>query len=318
MRFKLPFLLLCGPLFFLWSNFLLAHYVGGDQVHYLRLWRALGDSGPIESLTLAKIHVTGVEPISALVLWLGANLGIEKNVYISLLNLVLGIGVFLLLSRYKAPWYFYLLVFSNFYLIVLMTGAERLKIAYLLLVFSSLLPKRAGFVLAVLSPLAHLQSIIVLASMATAKAIEPLKIFFRPVTIARKDVFWGVLFTLVVTISLLTVAEVAARKIAAFAAQSRGFSELLQISLLGLIGIYVTRDRLRMVSAFTPLAIAIYFLGGLRVNMIAVTVVLYLLLSEGRIKHPMVLLLMVYLSAKSIPFVNNILINGNGFKGYLF
>ena len=308
---------LASPLFFMWSYFLLAHYTMGDQVYYLRLWEALQGSHLTEALALSQIHVSSSEPLAALVLWFGANLGIEKNFYVSLLNIGLGVGLFFILYLHKAPCYVYFLVFSNFYLIVLMTSAERLKIAYIFIFFSALLPHKYRFGMAALTPLAHFQSLIFLASLVAIESAEALKRFLKNFVLVKQLIF-VLCFTLSAPLLFSLLEYILLSKITLYLEESRGFSELWQISALGIIGTLATKSRLRMLAALAPLTIAIYLLGGTRANMIAVTVVLYLLLIEGRISHPLALLLMVYLSAKSVPFVINILTNGDGFDGYLF
>jgi hypothetical protein len=49
------------------------------------------------------------------------------------------------------------------------------------------------------------------------------------------------------------------------------------------------------------------------VNMIAVALVIYYLMEERRLYHPLVYLLMAYFSIKTIPFVNKIILYGDGF-----
>jgi len=120
------------------------------------------------------------------------------------------------------------------------------------------------------------------------------------------------------TVLLIVLGGALYAKGSGYSERSEGVAEVIQIVLLGLIGTFVTRYRLRMIIGLLPMAIAAYILGGLRVNMIAVTLVVYLIVIEQRTKHLFFVILMVYLSVKSIPFVYNILKNGNGFNGYLF
>ena len=88
---------------------------------------------------------------------------------------------------------------------------------------------------------------------------------------------------------------------------------LTNLIFLSIVGIFATRNRWRMLLLLLPMYPAVSILGGQRVNMIAVTLVLYILITERRLNHPFVLLLLFYFSLKSIPFILNILIYGSGF-----
>ena len=53
-----------------------------------------------EVMPLALTKVASVEPVSIYVLWVGASLGIDKDIFISLLNIVLLLGLFLFCRKY--------------------------------------------------------------------------------------------------------------------------------------------------------------------------------------------------------------------------
>ena len=93
-------------------------------------------------------------------------------------------------------------------------------------------------------------------------------------------------------------------------ARDTGLSNLI---LLAVVAIFATRYRWRMLLLLLPMLPAVSIFGGQRVNMIAVTLVLYMLIVERRLNHPFVLLLLLYFSLKSIPFIINIYTVGSGF-----
>ena len=53
--------------------------------------------------------------------------------------------------------------------------------------------------------------------------------------------------------------------------------------------------------------------GASRINVMAVTFLLYLAVTERRASHPLMLALLVYFSLKTIPFVENIYAWGDGY-----
>ena len=95
-------------------------------------------------------------------------------------------------------------------------------------------------------------------------------------------------------------------------------TEITNISLLLIVSLIVLKDKFKTILSFFPLIVAVVILGGQRVNMIAVTLLFILCISEKRLKHPLIILLLTFFSLKSIPFVYNIYHNGDGFDGWLF
>ena len=305
------------PLFFGLSMLLLTHYTLGDQVHYWRFYEALSLASAADVMLLARGHVSSAEPISAYLLWMGASLGIEKNTFTTVLNVILLLGILLLMRRYKVPWHVQLLIFSNFYLIVLMTGAERLKISYIILVYAVLLPGKLGLSLALASPLAHLQSFILLAGLATSKASDNIRSIFGRMRIAKRGLFVIVVIIPIAGLVFVNLQEAVFRKGTGYMARSGGGFELVQVFLLAGVASLVAKDRLRMWLMLITMMVPIFLLGGARVNMIAFSLFLYLLILERRLQHPLALALLAYFSLKSVFFVRNIFDHGNGFGGWL-
>ena len=316
---KTKFLAFCmAPLFFSFSYVLLNAYIGGDQVHYHSFYEALVGAQADDVMILARNHVSSAEPLSAWIMWVGANLNIDKNVYISLLNLFLLIGLLLLLRRYKTPQYIIGIVLSNFYVIVLMTGAERLKIAYIFLVYAALIPGKWGTFVALLSPLAHLQSIIFLISIFLARFSKVFERMILRARLSKRNLPVMVGLSLLGGTVLIYLWEGVLVKSTGYMENYGGLTETVQTVLLLVIASLVTKDRFKIFLSLSPLTVASFLLGGLRVNMIAVTVVFYIWLTEKNLSHPFVFWLLVYFTLKSIPFIHNIFQYGNGFGGFLF
>ena len=79
--------------------------------------------------------------------------------------------------------------------------------------------------------------------------------------------------------------------------------------------------RKKMISTqilFIVFYIFILILGNHRVNMIAFTAVLSLLITEGKIKHPLVILLLLYFSLSSVPYIYSIFTSNHGFDYLLW
>ena len=288
------------------SMFLLHFYVKGDQIVYSQLYDALANTKFAEVSATAYFYVTSIEPVSNYILWIGAIAGVPKNIYISCLNVLLIMAIFKLLRRYNSPKHAYLFVVTNFYIVVLMTGAERLKIAYILLALGVLSTKKLSRVLLLSSPLGHAQSIILLISAGAPK-------FFNSLRSSRYALLIAPLIVVIGGKILFGPLQTTIEKGTYYLEKSNGIFEIFNIIVL-VICSYILFPRLSsLYVSMLILIIAAYIFGGMRVNMIAFTLFFYTSVRFEKLAHPLVILIMLYFSIKSVPFVMNIILLGNGF-----
>lgn len=304
---------LLAPIFFLTSYILLDAYTAGDQRAYHKFYDALKGSSLLQMMLLARSYVSSSEPLSALILWVGSNLDINKNVYVSILNLSLMLGIFTLARRYYVRGAMSFLMLSNFYVIVLLTSAERLKIAVLIMVLAALCSGKTRLVLLALSPFAHLQSLLFFPSLFLAASEPHLRRLLKAQRIKRQVLRLTFPAALAGAVVIGPLFEGVLRKASVYLAQDISSFELLNVALLSVISLVVTRNRARMCCVLAPLYVAISFIGGTRVNMIAVFLVFYLLMLEQRLQHPLIYFLMLYFLYKAVFFIENILLYGDGF-----
>lgn len=301
------------PVTYILSYFLSSRYTESDQIQYHKFYNALNGARIDEVMALALFYVSSAEPLSAFILWFGSNLGFEKDVYISILNVILIVGLFLLARQHRVKMPLIFLLLTNFYVVVLMVAAERLKIAYIFLILSVLFEGRVRLLLLTLTPLAHLQSILLLMGVITANNENFIKKIIFKFSLSRKSIKSVILLSSLVVIFGIFLYEGILQKITAYASSDLPLFVLLNIAILWSIAIYVSRNRIRMFLALLPMIPAVAILGGDRVNMIAFTLVIYFLMEERRLNHPLIYILMTYLSIKTIPFVYKIILYGDGF-----
>jgi len=308
---------LIGIICFLISFSLLQNYTGGDQVPYRIFYEKIADLSFWDVGLVAKSVIDSNEPLAWFVLWLGSYIGIDKDVWISFLNVVLILGLFALLVRHKAPWYVSLLIFTNFYIFVLMTSAERLKISYILLIFAFLSVSYKRYIFLFLTPFAHLQSIIFLAGLALFSLHGVITDSVKKFKIKPPPLIKSVFLIIMTTPLILLLESGIVSKLNKYLNSSLKI-EFASITILLVLTTIVTPNKMRMLLAFVPMFSAVFLIGGFRVNMVAVTLALGILMLEQRLKHPLVLLLLFYFSFKSILFVYNIYIHGEGFYDLSF
>ncbi|KMS50683.1 hypothetical protein V474_06180 [Novosphingobium barchaimii LL02] len=95
--------------------------------------------------------------------------------------------------------------------------------------------------------------------------------------------------------------------------QAYDVMEVASGALLAAVALFVSRERLHVLMMLTLPLIATFVFGGGRMNMITATVFVYIVVRESRTGHPLVLLLMAYLSFKSIGYIDSVLQYGTGF-----
>jgi hypothetical protein len=285
----------------------------GDQVVYRQLYEALRFAPINQALSYSIAYVSGGEPITAIILWSGASLGIDKDLYISFFNTLLVLFLFIFLKKNKASWLSIFLVLTNFYLLVLLTGAERLKFSYLILMAAALVEGRLRIVLFALAPLAHFQSIILLVGIISGSFSKSIRTFLERRTVRKLDLYYSLILGLFLVVFFAAFGKSILGKVYAYISFSRGISEITQITILMAFSLFVFKDKVRIFLVLLPIVGAVFLLGGSRVNMIAVSLVIYFLAIEGRISSLVSLAFLSYFSFKSIGFIFNIIKYGDGF-----
>jgi hypothetical protein len=192
-----------------------------------------------------------------------------------------------------------------------------LKLAYVFLIFAFLSNGRTRAVFLALAPTAHTQVMITYLSLFCGH-ITALCRYLSPHSAisARQAEILAILTVSALAAGAGAVAVVGPTiyaKVAFYAAQAGGVISLVNSVGLSAIGVFVARRKARMFGMMVPIVLVALVIGADRVNMIAYTMFVYALLTDGRINHPLALLPMIYLSFKSIAFMQNVIVYGEGF-----
>ena len=298
--------LLCLITFF-FSKFLLFYQTGGDQIGYRELYYNLATADINEIIPLAYINVGGGEPVSVFILWIGAISGIDKDIYISLLNVLLVALLYQTTYRNKVSTSMTAFLLLNFYIIVLMVSAERLKISYIFLLLAVNVKGNGRIFFLLTAIFAHFQTIILLLSFLVGKL---LKLNYKE--FSSKKIL--LLFCLIPFLFYLFNSFFQGM-FYKFTTYKSNFpiSEFFGIFLLIASSILLVKEKLKFLIMLLPIFLSIYYLGGTRVNMIAVTFVLYYLIEQKQISSIVNYPLMSYFVIKAFLYVNLIVKYGDGF-----
>ncbi|WP_340245672.1 hypothetical protein [Sulfitobacter pontiacus] len=296
------------------SQVLLAHYINGDQFYYNNFYLALKQAPLARVMELQLVHTGSAEPLYGYISWLFANMGFEKNTYIALTNVLFTVVVGLALKKSGAEPIVFLLLATNFYFVVLLTSAERLKFAYICFALVFALPAKTRIVFALIAPLFHFQMLVNYASLFLGRLAE-----LRAKDLKKKS-----------TLLPLTTLTIIAAFSAKYVVDSFGdpifdkFEHYSSIQIFTLddiskvIGLIIVSlalgVRFSILFAYMfPIAVGVVILGPERVNMIGFVTVLLVAAKVDKLMNPIFLILLSYFSFKTIGFVGNILTHGNGF-----
>tara|TARA_Y200000002_G_C22584087_1_gene622163 strand:+ start:261 stop:1130 length:870 start_codon:yes stop_codon:yes gene_type:complete len=285
----------------------------GDQEKYRAFYLSLVGV-ELSEIPILQFRFTGSwEPLYGLIMWSGSNVGVDKDVYISFFNCILYIALFVFLSKHRASPLFIVLMFLNFYFIVLLTGAERLKFAYLALLFVALVKlDRSKAVLLTSSILSHFSALLIWLGLL-ARRLAYVRILRRVNRkVFGKRTLWLFLAVILGVFVSILFGDTILYKIQHYWL-SGSVASLLNVSILFILTFLLFKKRSPMLLALTFCSILIFLIGPERMNMIAVTIFIYQVIIEGKTNNPAVLTLMLYFAVKSVPFVEKVLVFGNGF-----
>lgn len=303
-------------LLYAYSYILISNYTLGDQEHYRKLYELFSETNFSSILLIAPNVIGSSEPVSLFILWLGSVLGIDKDLYISLWNSILLIGLLKLSQKHKLGWLFIVFILSNFYIVVLLTGAERLKFAFIFIIYFYLFyeKKILNVSFLILAVLSHFQTLLFIFGVAAYSLLGSLKILIFKKKIKTLTFVLISLMLILIAMLIIYFGEIMFLKVQYyFLNHDTSLASFIKLLILLLVALLATGNRgsmALMVLSFIPV---IYVLGGERVNMIVFMLVLFTLITEGKAKKPIFMVLMAYFTAKSYGFVYNIFTHGNGF-----
>lgn len=296
------------------SEYLLSCYVYGDQLHYTNFYFALRGASAVEVPVIQYSNTGSAEPFYGYLIWLASNAGIEKTPLMAGFNGLFAVLVAATVRKLGGSIALVAMIYSNYYFIVLLTAAERLKFSYIAFCLAILSGGFIGKLLFFSTPLIHLQSALTIASVSFAKFADVLAFQGKGLNWARiKGLIGLIALTLLGSIAYLRFQERIHGKFQSYSELGEGVAGTFQIVVLAAASVFVSRKKFEAVLFFLPLVLAAAVLGGSRVNMIGFVILMYIGLINGRSLHPILLVLYIYFAYKSVGFIENILMFGVGF-----
>jgi len=311
------------PFFALYSYWLVVPTIYGDAASYQALYDALSVANFDEIRRLGISFVSSRE-FTPYIIWIGARLGIEKDIYITFFNVILlsGLLLFILDRRISFSIIFLaVLMVTNFYIVVLMTSAERLKFAYVFLILAAISKDRMKKILFIASIAMHFQSVLLVIGQLVYLYSGRLKqrLLSKGRSKNKKNIFRFFIFAVLGSVFLIYLKDgILIKAEGAIENSNSGIGELAQLFLLFIASIFlVHKNKFEICTMFLFYSLVILLIGGSRVNMIVYTSVVYIILSEGALNRFTVraipfFLIAIYLSFKSIGYIQRTFVQGHG------
>lgn len=286
-------------------------YVNGDQIYYRYFYEGIAEKGFAEGFLFYRSSLSSIEPVYYTITF-GAAKFLEKDIYISLVNSILIILIYLYLNKNSARWWMYLLVFSNFYLMVLCFSAERLKFGAIFVMLYALYPKKWAWVHLVLAVLAHIQLLLLVLIQQFAHFFDNKeKHTHRGVLKIKKSTLASIALAAILTYVLR---EQLIYKLP-FYLQNGSILDTIKPLAFSIVTYFSCKkeDRKSAISAQIPIIFACLILGSERLAMFSFLVMLYFFIKSNRFSSSG-FICSAYFSITGMIFLYGIITKGTGFS----
>lgn len=296
------------------SGILLSYNIAGDQYHYREFYKFASETDYVAAVRGAPLYIGSAEPIYPTIVWI-ASLIFDKDVFIALINGALAYSILALFRDFSIPLRVGLpIVFTNFYFIVLYTGAERLKFAVLFMALAVIFYRRsaskAASIFALVAALTHVQVLVILAGNilhSSSNVVAGGKVNIRNLLVTSLGV-------LLIFAAAFALQDYIQAKVSVYMERDKdpfGMLKLLALFSLTLLG---SSQRLHIAFLFAPLFLFVPLVGAERLILISY---FFYLLTYSDLRSPALrvvyYILMFYFSFKSIDYVSSLIRFGNGF-----
>lgn len=315
LRFSRAFIakLTAAVLVLLLSILIMPYYTDGDQGIYRKVYEALPNLDLTDGFAYYTWSLTSIEIVHFFLSWVASRF-VDKDIFIAFSNAILAYVTMSLFQKWRVSVIIaFLLLLTNFYFLVLYFAAERLKFGFIFLACSMIyidqVKRMFGF--ATLALISHVQVLIVYVSILFNVFVKQILKLFRTWKVSKSMLF----FVPFIFIPLLLVGNQIVDKTIPYY-NKRDFMDLTEMfRILGLLllTLWYSKKKNETIIMFIPIVIAVFLVGGDRVNLIGYFAFLYYGLQFRGGWNFGVLATSAYFAYSSIGFLANVFQHGNGF-----
>lgn len=301
-------------LVFIFSLYIVPLYIDGDQLHYRDFYKycLYENLTPLQQFFCYEITLGTKEPgyfyISKI-----AYPYLDKDMYITLANTALTFVMTLAIFKYyKLVWHrhvFLILILMNYYFIVMLTSAERLKFSFIFLALALLINSNKRIIIFGLALLTHVQTILLLAPYYIGQFFDKSESKFLKILMILG-------FVAVSGATFFVLQEHIESKFTSYSnsvdEDGLGVMGSLKTSVFIILALVTTRRLLPLICGL-PLIVMAFFLGSDRIGMLAFILYAGVVIYYKRRMDVVLFIVMIYFVYKSSEFISNILEYGTGY-----
>ena len=294
-------------------------YSGGDNNGYISIYGGIKNLNIVDAFYLYNYVLTTVEFVHFFLIWVASNLSIDRVLFLSISNTFLAALIIKVFDSLRVNFLitcFFIL--TNYYLYVILFTAERLKFGFIFFLLFYLAwnrKKKFAPILLVLSVFSHLQMLILCLGKGLELFIQEIKLLVFKFELKSKALLF--LPLIVIAFIYMNATQISGLpyifyKVFAYGGD-RDVFDFLRMGIFFFIALSYSIDKKETIIYFLPLFVAIYLVGGDRVNMIGYIFCMYYCLPYRSGFNLGVLITSLYFLYVNIDFVSKIFLYGNGF-----
>jgi hypothetical protein len=298
-------------LFFFFSYFFSGYFTGGDQVLYSNFYEKIRKYNIFNGFYIYKQLLDANEPVYYLITWFFSRF-LSKNLLFSLINASGMLILYSCLKKMKINKLIICSFFLNFYLLVLLFSAERLKIA-LIFILLAVTVKKYKITYYLLSCLSHFQSFLIILSIIIKRLRFPSRFKISNFLTFIFNIYF---ISMCVIVIIGVFHEHLLWKIIVYSEmldlQDR-FISLMKPLIFMFMSFYYSSFSKKSILSHLPLLIISFFLGSSRIVIFSYMLFLSDGLKVNKGLNLGVILTSIYFSVKGCLFLIRIYLYGDGF-----
>lgn len=297
---------------FLVSLWVFSFYDAGDQAFYRFFYEHVASLPLAEALIFYKNQIGSSEPVYFFFVYLLSPI-LNKDLLFSAVNGVLAYFSVLWLLKNQVSRNIIILLCVNFYVIVILFSAERLKLALLFFVLASVVKLPWKYLLWCCSVLSHMQTAILLCISLSDNILALPKLLKRK--ILSKELIYFSVFLVSLVVGIYILKDHLIFKITSYA-QAGGIKALFKPVIFLLLTLWVARkEAIAAVVSHLPLLAAAFIIGEGRIVIFSYFVFLYYGLRYKNGLNLPVIATSIYFMLGGFVFLFKIFTYGQGFYG---
>lgn len=298
---------------FLQSQFIYQYYQYGDLEHYKYFYDNIKSYSIIEGFAFYTSSLGASEPIYYIIVYIVSFLDINKELFFTLINSVFGFCLSYSLLKLRMHPLLLIPLFYNFYFLVLLGPAERLKMSlfFIILIF---MVRRTSWkqLLFLFSILTHFQSFLLLIFNNARRLSDFVIKFLRGRLL--KSVFFYIIIAFFFLIGLLIFAPTFERKVIGYSDNMSIDNIFKSLLFLILTILYVKKSDLFLVLFMhLPFLLASFVVGESRIVIFSFFIFVFWGIQYKRGLNLGLTFCLIYFAYKGVVFLNDIVQYGEGF-----